>query len=419
MRSILRPASRRSASKGALAAGLVLASTLACAAPVTWRLVGVQFADGGTATGSFVYESANQSITSWNIQVQGGNTGTFPPFDYVPGASTTLTFLVPNEPVRTLFFSQNNATRRLRMQPGSPMTDAGGAFGLNVALTNSNIECFNCAPSRLIVAGSLIAEDANGDTLRFGEILFDPPGNVDAPHEYIELIGAAGATIGPNTFVLGIDGDQGSAGSVHTVFDVSGRQFGANGRLVLAQAGFPLPVDPAATLAQAPGPGFIGLPGYSAQGGANSIANGSSTFMLVRAVTPPQPADDIDVDDNGTIDLAAARSGWLIFDAVGVLDGGAADRAYGRANFSPGGGASSTGPLTIVPSTPGYLARFVDQPDPDAAAWVVATPIGDAPSFTLALATPTCFNGAALSHVGAPNPDCPIAIFSDGFEPRP
>jgi hypothetical protein len=397
----------------------MLASVLASAAPVTWRLVGVRFADGGTASGSLVYESADQTITSWNVQVQGGGTSTFPPFAYVPNTSTTLTFQVPNEPVRTLFFSQNNSTRRLRMQPSAPMTDAGGAFSLNVALVNSNIECFNCSPSRQIVAGSLIAEDASGDTLRFGEILFDPPGNVDAPHEFIELVGAAGAIIGPNTFIVGVDGDQGSTGAVHTVFDVSGRQFGANGRLVLAQAGFPVPVAAEASFAQAPGPGFTGLPGYAAQGGANSIANGSSTFLLVRAAIPPQPADDLDIDDNGTVDLVAVQSGWLIFDAVGVLDGGSSDRGYGRANFSPGGGTSSTGPVTTVPSAAGYLARFIDQPDPDAAAWVVAAVVGDAPAFTLAQATPNCFNGTTLSHVGAPNPDCPVGVFSDGFEPPP
>ena len=58
------------------------------AATQFWMLQNVTFADGGTATGSFGFDDVTDTLTDWNIRVQGGSGHL--PFTFVPGNSTPV-----------------------------------------------------------------------------------------------------------------------------------------------------------------------------------------------------------------------------------------------------------------------------------------------------------------------------------------
>src|SRR3954453_13212771 len=54
------------------AALVLMASTPIVAAPVLWTLSGVTFADGGTASGSFVYDATTNTYSAINVTSAGG-----------------------------------------------------------------------------------------------------------------------------------------------------------------------------------------------------------------------------------------------------------------------------------------------------------------------------------------------------------
>lgn len=62
---------------GLTAAVLLAGSMAANATPIMWNLQGVTFDDGGTATGSFVYDADTSTYTAINIQTTGNLTFTY------------------------------------------------------------------------------------------------------------------------------------------------------------------------------------------------------------------------------------------------------------------------------------------------------------------------------------------------------
>jgi hypothetical protein len=138
--------------------GLVCAPS-AFAFPVTWTLSGATFSDGGTATGSFVYDVDTGTLSNWSVSVAGGNTGTFPPITYdttsgsssVSGQGSTTTGVM-------LCISSCNS-RELRMPSVSVLTDAGGTIAIDLA-SGYQGECFNCSPFRAFTAGNLVGTAA-------------------------------------------------------------------------------------------------------------------------------------------------------------------------------------------------------------------------------------------------------------------
>ena len=58
------------------------------AATQFWMLQNVTLADGGTVTGSFGFDDVTDTLTDWNIRVQGGSG--YLPFTFVPGNSTPV-----------------------------------------------------------------------------------------------------------------------------------------------------------------------------------------------------------------------------------------------------------------------------------------------------------------------------------------
>ena len=68
----------------------LLASSVGGARAATqfWMLQNVTLADGGTVTGSFGFDDVTDTLTDWNIRVQGGSG--YLPFTFVPGNSTPV-----------------------------------------------------------------------------------------------------------------------------------------------------------------------------------------------------------------------------------------------------------------------------------------------------------------------------------------
>jgi hypothetical protein len=138
-----------------LVAGVVMS-----AAPVTWTLAGVTFADGGVAGGSFVYDATTNAFSSINITTSGGAI-TGATYTVAAPISGTIFALYVTLPSGNL-----TGTPALFLVFSSPLTNAGGArtLLLGSAPANSSSEarcsdsvCFGpAAPSRQVTAGSIV-----------------------------------------------------------------------------------------------------------------------------------------------------------------------------------------------------------------------------------------------------------------------
>lgn len=148
---------RRLCARLFLVASLIPAASFAV--PVQWTLSDVRFADGGTASGSFIYDADTTELSAWSVSVAGGNTGSFPALTYGSANSTFYSDSGFGNPQPTLVLEIDAIRRQLRMTPLAPLTNAGGTVSLNLDTAGGNsgsIECFNCGPSREITAGSLV-----------------------------------------------------------------------------------------------------------------------------------------------------------------------------------------------------------------------------------------------------------------------
>ncbi len=125
------------------------------AAPVTWS-VAATFEDGGTLSGSFVFDASTKTATNWHISTAGGDTATFPDITYLPalGLFYYNAFLYPEVQYA---FSDLSTQRVLVLSSVAPLTDAGGTVSLYGFIDPGNFsgECFNCTPGRFLSSGSL------------------------------------------------------------------------------------------------------------------------------------------------------------------------------------------------------------------------------------------------------------------------
>ena len=80
---------------------------------------------------------------------------------------------------------------------------------------------------------------------------------------------------------------------------------------------------------------------------ANVVENGTVTLLLVDGYSGTV-GDDVDTDNDGTVDAAAWTS---IIDAIAVTDGGASDFTYANVTLAPDfdGGSSSAGGASRIP----------------------------------------------------------------------
>ncbi|BAY79401.1 Na-Ca exchanger/integrin-beta4 (plasmid) [Nostoc linckia NIES-25] len=244
------------------------------------------------------------------------------------------------------------------------------------------------------------------------EILFDPP-SIDSPREYIELRGTPGTTIPVGTYLVGIEGNSNfNPGNVQDIFDLSGKQFGSNGLLVLLQKGNTYAVNPNANVVTNTGTGAgwgtgtSSSIGHIGQGNATDIENGSVSFLLIQTGTSPTLANDIDSNNDGIAD-GSIYSNWSVLDSVSVLDGtSTTDRAYGSIVFRKGSTSGSVPTNATVVNTsfiPGYVGRSGDTTGSTASDWVGSVITGTAPNFTLGTAantSPGSFAEQPLNHIG-------------------
>ena len=141
----------------ALVAALMPAASFAV--PVQWTLSGVRFEDGGTASGSFVYDADTQLLSAWSLAVDGGSATAFPPITYHTSNSTIYADSGFSNPQPTIIATLGGSQRQIRVTPIAALTNAGGTVAINLATAGGNsgsIECYNCGPSREIVAGDLV-----------------------------------------------------------------------------------------------------------------------------------------------------------------------------------------------------------------------------------------------------------------------
>ncbi|MDZ8078187.1 MAG: DUF4347 domain-containing protein [Nostoc sp. DcaGUA01] len=248
------------------------------------------------------------------------------------------------------------------------------------------------------------------------EILF----NTSANNEYIELRGTPGATLAPGTYLVAIEGDSGSPnpGDIQNIFDLSGKQFGSNGLLVLLQKGNAYTVNPGANVLTNSGNGSgwgngtsgstsssIGHSGDT--GTTTNIENGSASFLLIQTTTKPTLSNDIDSNNDGIAD-GDTYSNWIVLDSVSVLDGGTTDIAYSSIVFRNNAGGTVPTNATVVNTsfTAGYVGRSGNTTGSAVSDWVASVVTGTAPNLTLGTATntsPENFTGQPLNHIGDTN----------------
>jgi hypothetical protein len=139
-----------------LAAALAAASSIpAQAAEVVWSLQGVNFADGGTASGTFTFNADTNTVTNFALSVTGGNTAVFPAFTWDSSTATTVYVGLYGG----LNFRSTTSLRELRLDPVASLTNAGGTVALDLDSIFGG-DCYNCDPFRAFTSGSLVASAA-------------------------------------------------------------------------------------------------------------------------------------------------------------------------------------------------------------------------------------------------------------------
>ena len=195
---------------------LALASTTAFAAPVTWYLSGVRFGDGGTGSGSFVYDASSNKYSSVNIATTAGSAG--PGGHYV---AVHPTFAMSPHYVRVVTLASGDLTNTpfLVLTLATAMTDAGGTIQITPDSSSTYSE-FKCSTAgctyttqvRRLTAGSIgTMPPGTPPPVIFagGVVPVYSPVNTIQPGEWVSIYGTnlAGATaLWDNDFPTSLDG---------------------------------------------------------------------------------------------------------------------------------------------------------------------------------------------------------------------
>ncbi|MFO0828952.1 MAG: thrombospondin type 3 repeat-containing protein [Phycisphaerales bacterium] len=177
-------------------------------------------------------------------------------------------------------------------------------------------------------------------TVTFTELFWNPP-SADNGQEGIELSGPPNQSLA-GYYILVIEGDGTSAGSVDVVLDLSSYTLGSNGLLLIR--------DSASVIAPAPSANTsVVVFDFNPD-----IENGSNTF-IVGFGTPPALNSDLDSDNDGVLN-PRALAGFTVNDAFGWRENdGAANVSYASQL-----GGTDVGPFTGFNPSGAYRALACD-----------------------------------------------------------
>lgn len=143
----------------ALAFSFLAISTYANAAPIQWTLQGTTFDDGGTASGSFVYDADSDTYSNVQLKTTAGSVGAASEFrskcttPHCNAALPELIFVAAS--------NQSDLTNvpYLDIQPIAPLSNTPGTVDLEFGMstTCSNAGCTGNGPAlRLFFGGQLV-----------------------------------------------------------------------------------------------------------------------------------------------------------------------------------------------------------------------------------------------------------------------
>lgn len=208
----------------------------------------------------------------------------------------------------------------------------------------------------LLPSPSALGGDVVSTELYINEIFLDPGGaGDDTTDEYIELRGTPSMVL-DNHYLIFVENEDvsdfsGQAGEIDNIFDLTGATIGANGFLTLRQKYSPYTVASGTTDLVNDGPdvtfgpltvnpgfgsgadstiGASDLPTAAAGFPEGKTENGGFTAMLVHNQSGEAPTlgFDLDVGNDGLLDVETGREGWQVIDAIGI-HGEAAESEFG------------------------------------------------------------------------------------------
>lgn len=145
-------------SLAAIAVSTMMFTTASHAAPVTWTLQNWMFNDGGTASGSFVFDAGTSAYSNVSVQSTDGTVRTGASYALPnPASSGNSTFAAW---VTGLLADFTN-TPVIAVNWASALTDAGGTVGVDLAGFHGEFACADVicsaatSPTRLLVSGAV------------------------------------------------------------------------------------------------------------------------------------------------------------------------------------------------------------------------------------------------------------------------
>ncbi len=257
-----------------------------------------------------------------------------------------------------------------------------------------------------LVLGMVSVQVSKGQMF-INEVYLDPPGSSgDLVFEYIELRGAAGASLADHYLIV-LENESSTAtanpGQIEAVFDLgslSSPFLGANGFLTLRQAGGNYSMfdsqstnleNTLASFTWGSGPTSSSV-GFTDEGNNGVLENSGGTFMLLKnnggagtapIITTPDLID-LDADNDNELDTGTILDSWTILDSIGINgDPGEPNGfMYAPINFSlgtpPSGGNVPAGATFVdVGFEIEYFGRWGNSTGSTAADWHIANLTND------------------------------------------
>lgn len=194
----------------------------------------------------------------------------------------------------------------------------------------------------------------DNEVLLLNEVKVNPPGEDDAPAEFVELCGTPGALL-TDVYFVAVDGNAAAApGTTSLVVPLADVRLGANGLLLIA--------SPDGPGSPAPDTAILREPRFAQPGG--TLDNGALSLLLITSPTPIPEGEDLDQGDNGVLEGLPENS--AILDAIGWTGGDKDDVVFGDAE------------LDLKGATPDAATRRPGNDSPQSAeAWVFGELAGD------------------------------------------